>query len=290
MSGGVSPRPGEILTARNAGPYHFRGVTLIRRSILIAAVAQVIAFAGCASAPQPLVRDEVGTLRAELRALRAQNAELERRLSRVEDAQAVSRSRAQSPPPRAEASAQAEAEPMPKLSVVKLQPKAKVAPRLPVVADVQEPDEDTLEAMLRADDRDVDPKPSPQVQAHIGAALFEEGLASLKTGNVAGAVHKLQAFVVDHPRHADADNALYYSGVGLLALGDLQGAAAAFERVLSEYPAGDARMESMLRLADCRLKQNQHQQARDLYARLINTFPGTTAANEARERLGKITQ
>ena len=49
-------------------------------------------------------------------------------------------------------------------------------------------------------------------------------------------------------------------------------------------------VSAMLKLADCRLKQNKREKARALYATLINTYPGTTAAHEASERLGKFTQ
>ena len=67
-------------------------------------------------------------------------------------------------------------------------------------------------------------------------------------------------------------------------------AASAFERVLSEYPAGDARLESMLKLAECRMRLNQRDDALALYARVIETYPGTDAASQAQRRLTQITQ
>ncbi|MGA9525444.1 MAG: tetratricopeptide repeat protein [Myxococcaceae bacterium] len=266
-------------------------MTATSRILIIAAFASASAFSGCAGESHAL-RKELVELRAEMRATRLQNEQLEKRVQRMEDRRAVeaaARKDTGKEPSRDEA-------PVPELEVVKLKPSAAPAPKIEIETSVQEPDDGTVELLLTNDsapekagaERDVGR--DAQTTELFAEAAYGDGMQALKTGNVRGAVLKLQEFVTTYPRHARADNALYYSGIGLLGLDDYENAATAFERVLAEYPAGDARIESMLKLADCRLKLNQRDRASDLYAKLINTYPGTTAAQEARARLDKITQ
>jgi tol-pal system protein YbgF len=257
-------------------------VTAPSRILTIAAFASATAFSGCAGDSQS-VRKELVELRAELRAMRVQNEQLEKRVQRMEDRRVIDEIAKQDQP--------RDTSSVPQLEVVKLAPKPDPTPRIETDTSVQEPDEASVELLLtESNAREGVEKATPSPDALFAEAAFREGMQALKTGNVSGAVLKLQEFVVTYPRHARADNALYYSGIGLLGLEDYEGAAAAFERVLAEYPAGDARIESMLKLADCRLRLNQRDQASDIYAKLINSYPGTSAAREARERLAKITQ
>jgi tol-pal system protein YbgF len=110
----------------------------------------------------------------------------------------------------------------------------------------------------------------------------------MKTGNVSGGIARLQKFAAENPRHPKADNALYYSGVGLMAESDFDGAANAFEKVLSAYPAGDAVMGSTLRLAECRARLKNTRAARALYTQVVNKYPGSAAASEATQRLALL--
>jgi TolA-binding protein len=48
-------------------------------------------------------------------------------------------------------------------------------------------------------------------------------------------------------------------------------------------------LDGMLRLAECRLKLNQREDARALYTRVITQFPGTAAATQAEQRLASLT-
>lgn len=268
---------------------------------------------GCAQ--DAASQKELSELRAELRAMRMANERMEDRLVRLENERAVRRAKLQAEPKTAgSASGKAAAEPeeqawtgagVPELAVVRIKPRQQAAPPLRVDTEVQEPDSEELGTLLTnaagAHDGDDDDATGDaagsdaaaegrQALAALADHTFEQALSSLKTGNVSGAVLSLQAFSAEHPRHPQSDNALYYSGIGLMALDDFEGAARAFDRVLKEYPAGDARIESMLHLADCRVRLNQKDDARSLYANLISAYPGTAAANKAQKRLSQITQ
>jgi TolA-binding protein len=244
---------------------------------------------------------DMDTLKAELRTLREQQARIGERLERLERSSAVMRAKP-SPAPATSSSSPAhtktpgsQAQPssasaqVPDLTVVKLKPKAEPAPPLPVKVAVVEPDQDQVEAFVSASPESAEPASTPApVNTVALEAEFDQGMSALRTGSVELGVAKLQAFAAQNPRHPRADNALYFAGLGLVGLNDNEGAALAFERLIETYPAGDAVLDGMLRLAECRLKLNQREDARALYTRVITQFPGTAAATQAEQRLASL--
>ncbi|HVE87675.1 MAG TPA: tetratricopeptide repeat protein [Myxococcales bacterium] len=252
-----------------------------------------------ACAGDPALRAELAEVRADVKALREENARLARRVERVEIDVAVRRARAQPDArpgaggkPVAAAPASAE---IPSLTVVKLKPKVEPPPPLSTAVPVVEPAPEVLEALASGagagPDRDDTAGGEDGAGAEDPAVLdqeFEQGVASLRTGNVQGGVEKLKQFSRDHPRHPKADNALYFAAVGLQGLGDLDGAAATLEAMLREYPAGDAVSDGMLKLAECRTRQSRAREARTLYSEVIQRYPGTPAASQAEQKLAPL--
>lgn len=236
--------------------------------------------AGCAT--ESASREELSQLKAELRAQRERNERLEDRVKRLEDQNAVlGAHKAQpgkTPLPVKNT--------MPDLTVVKLKPKAEPAPRIDTRVDVVEPAPDfvaEISTSAATDDKDA-PPPDPVVLD----ARFNDGLESLKTGNVEGGVLKLQTFASEHPQHQKADNALYFAGVGLMGLSDFDGASRTFAQVVDGYPAGDATVDAMLKLAECRVRMNQPDGAKALYSKVLESYPGTPAATQAQARLAAL--
>lgn len=253
----------------------------------------------------------MAALKAELRAMRDQQTRLNDRLERLERSNAVLRARsssqapaaAPSPSPQApaKASSAAPAAPQPSsnvavpdLTVVKLKPKSEPAPSLPTKVAVVEPDQEDVELFVSSSPEPAEPAtpasapaPNPAVTAALDAE-FEQAVAALRTGNVEPGVAKLQSFAELNPRHPRADNALYFAGLGKIGMNDHEGAAQVFVRLIETYPAGDAVLDGMLRLAECRLKLNQREDARALYTRVITQFPGTAAATQAEQRLASL--
>jgi tol-pal system protein YbgF len=234
--------------------------------------------AGCAA--DPALRAEMVELKREVRAQRENGRRLAERLDRLEASQAVLGARTRAP----EAGKGAAPPAVPELAVVRLKPRADPPPRLDVRKEVVEPPEE-LDEGLFASGPGGGAGDEEAADAALGDALFEDGLQALKTGNLEGGVQKLRGFVSQYPRHVRADNALYFVGVGLQGLEDLAGAAQAFQGVLDGYPAGDAVLEALLRLADCRARLGQGAQARQLYGRIMSQYPGTAAAAQAQVAL-----
>ena len=261
------------------------------------ASAPLCALAACAT--DSATRAEVDALRAELRTLRDGHSRLDQRVEKLEVRDTVSRAKAASAPATAAPASAAPAPApalTPDLAVVKLKPKSEPAPSLSTQVPVVEPEPDDMEAFVSSSpDSDAPsvaapaPREAPEAKdPALADAEFEQAVASLRTGNVEGGVARLQRFAEENPQHPRADNALYFSGLGLLSLKDPAAAARVLERLIAHYPAGDAVTDGMLRLAECRQRLNQTDDARALYTRLVTQFPGTAAATQAEQRLAAL--
>jgi tol-pal system protein YbgF len=258
----------------------------------LATVVAILALAFACAGVDPALKAELSDVRAEVKALREENARLARRVERVEVDLAVRRAVRSAAPAHPGPSSAAE---VPSLTVVKLKPKVEPPPPLSTSVPVVEPSPDVLEALAaRAADRepagtaaDTDDDVPSEDPALVDQE-YDQGLSALRTGNVGGAVDKLKQFAHDHPRHPRADNALYFASVGLIGMGDLEGAAATLEAMLREYPAGDAVSDAMLKLAECRTRQSRARDAKSIYSEVIQRYPGTAAASQAEQKLAQI--
>ncbi|HEY0095979.1 MAG TPA: tetratricopeptide repeat protein [Archangium sp.] len=268
---------------------------IIRRLLVI---APLCALSACATAGSAKT-SEVAELKAQVRAMRDTQARLEKRLERLELHASVTQSRASGAQARASSASPAEAAASKgfttpeDLTVVKLKPRNEPAPPLPTKVAVVEPSSDDMEMFISsAPEGDsggsTADEPKEQVDTTVLDSEFEQAVAALRTGNVDGGVTRLQAFAEEHPRHPRADNALYFSGLGQMGLKDHASAAKSFERLIASYPAGDAVLDGMLRLAECRLRLDQKDDARALYTRILTQFPGTAAATQAEQRLASL--
>lgn len=267
------------------------------------ASAPLCALAACAT--DSATKAEVDALRAELRVLRESQSRMTQRMERLESRDAVRGAKAsaapQTPEPAPAAPAPTPQPPSvvtPSLAVVKLKPKSDPAPVISTRVPVVEPEPDDMEAFVSSapDDAGAPPSraatrreaPEEEKDPALADAEFEQAVSALRTGNVEGGVARLQRFADENPRHPRADNALYFSGLGMIGMNDYAGAARVFERLIETYPAGDAVTDGMLRLAECRQRLNQPDHARALYTRLVTQFPGTAAATQAEQRLASL--
>ncbi|MBJ6764283.1 tetratricopeptide repeat protein [Myxococcaceae bacterium JPH2] len=274
---------------------------MLERSFLFRLLAAVALSAPCACATTSASSAELVALQAEVRTLRDTQSRLQERLQRLEDRDAVSRAprAAAAPAPVSSTPAAAEGSslnlPPSELAVVRLKPRNDPAPRIPTAVAVVEPDSDQMEMFISpveessaASVTPVHESGLPERDPAVLDAEYEHSVSLLRTGNVEGGVERLARFAAENPRHPRADNALYFSGLGQVGLKDYAAAAKTFERLIETYPAGDAMLDGMLRLAECRVRLNQAAQARALYTRVVTQFPGTAAATQAEQRLAAL--
>ena len=267
------------MTPAEAGPYP---LSAIRPIVAIACLALF----GCVT--DVVTRGEHAELLSSIRALRAENSRLEARLARLEAEKPRGPVAARAPAiaPQASPTRPAAAlDALPPLTVVKLKPRKEAAPKLDTGVEISEPPE----ALTQAFKNEAAASPD-EADVAMADGQFERGLGMMKTGNSEAGIAQMQQFVTDWPRHPKADNALYLAGMAFLAIKDFEHATEQFERVISQYPAGDAVLDSMLKLADCRLKLRGPREARATWEKIVTGYPGTAAASQAQARLSSSSQ
>lgn len=268
-----------------------------------ASVALLAALSACAAREPSAVDAELRSLRAEIRALRADRESDRRRLELLE-AHATARSRA-APASRDVLDAPQGALPgaPADLAVVRLErgagggdggaeggsifivdrgggrggPEGGVdsAPPLDTDVELREPGELAGLAPAPA------PAPAPAVD-------YEAGVAALAEGKVAEAAALLERFVGANARHAAADNALVSLGEAYARSGQPGRALKVWQRVVSDYPAGDSVARALLRYASTCSELGRKAAARAALERVIQDYPGTEAASEARTGLSGL--
>lgn len=264
-----------FLTPAEAGPYP---LSAIRPILAIACFA----LTGCVT--DVVTRAEHAELLSSLRALRAENSRVEARLDRMEAERKARPAVAAPSQPATSARPVASApDALPPLTVVKLKPRKEAAPPLMTNVEISEPPE-TITQELKNE------PPPDDADLAMAEAQFDRGLGMMKTGSSETGIAQMQQFVTDWPRHPKADNAIYFSGMAFLAMKDFEHATLQFERVINQYPAGDAVLDSMLKLADCRLKLKGPREARATWEKIVAGFPGTAAATQAQARLVSSSQ
>lgn len=114
---------------------------------------------------------------------------------------------------------------------------------------------------------------------------YEQGMAALAAGNLEGAVSLLERFQRENPRDSRADNAGVALGDALRRLDRPEKALATWEKVATEYPAGDAVPEALLLYGETCLALGRKAAARAAFQRLVDNHPASTFASRARAHL-----
>jgi len=182
----------------------------------------------------------------------------------------------------------------PKLQTVKLHPQGggraqprapranpvERAPRLPATVALQEPDADRLAEL----DQPLAADPVLREQA-AGDRVFAQAVQQLNAGDYLSAQTSFLSFAHRWPRDASADNAVYFAGLARAASGDCAGALAQFDRVMRDYPAGDARVPARLEKGRCLLLLGRAAEGRSALQGLLDETPDALESQQARALL-----
>ncbi|MBS2023560.1 MAG: hypothetical protein JST92_14240 [Deltaproteobacteria bacterium] len=155
------------------------------------------------------------------------------------------------------------------------------APRLPAGVELKEPDE---RAMAELEEQ------APQVDKYIAADAtadyqYGQAIQALNAGEHLSAQAQFLAFAARFPKHALADNALYYAGLSRGANGDCAGALPLLSRVINEYPAGDAVPLAELEKGRCLLSVGRVAEGKALLQKIMDDREGGSEAMMARALL-----
>ncbi len=121
--------------------------------------------------------------------------------------------------------------------------------------------------------------------------LLQNGYAASAAGNPQGVVSSMDAFLYDHARSSQADEAFYLRGLAKYQLGDRVGARADLEAALSRTDKNEIRGKAALALGDLAWDRDDMPTAADMYRVVLeNTDRSAPPTDHAGYRLGCVLQ
>jgi tol-pal system protein YbgF len=128
----------------------------------------------------------------------------------------------------------------------------------------------------------------PQEEAADPQELFDAALAALRRGSVATARGGFEEFLRAAPEHRLAPDAQYNIGQSYEQGRDVPAAITAYERVLSEYATSARAPAALLRIGRLELGRGNRTQARTRLNQVVQRFPRSPEAAEARTELQRL--
>jgi tol-pal system protein YbgF len=125
------------------------------------------------------------------------------------------------------------------------------------------------------------PSAGPEAEYHAAFNL-------LKDGRYDEAAAALRDFVSRHRQHELASNAMYWLGEAHYVRRDYPAALAAFDGVLKDYPGARKSPDALLKAGYCQYELQRYAPARATLTRLVQEYPDTPAAAEAKLRLERL--
>ena len=119
-------------------------------------------------------------------------------------------------------------------------------------------------------------------------AEYQAAFNLLKDGKYDEAATGLREFVARYPQHELAPNAVYWLGEAHYVRRDYPAALAAFESMLRDYPGTRKSSDALLKAGYCQFELKRFGPARALLTRVVEEYPDTPAAADARERLQRL--
>lgn len=118
---------------------------------------------------------------------------------------------------------------------------------------------------------------------------YQAAFNLLKDGKYDEAALALREFLARHRQHELASNAMYWLGEAHYVRRDYPAALAAFEGVLKDYPGARKSPDALLKAGYCQYELQRYGPARTALTRLVQEYPDSPAAAEAKARLERMT-
>jgi len=137
------------------------------------------------------------------------------------------------------------------------------------------------------------PPPKPRVtpaksSGEVKKDTYIVAYLALKSGDYKNATTLFEKFLSAYPNDEYADQGYYWLGVSYYSLHNLPKAAAAFSKVVEDYPEGSKHEAALLKLAQIYQDEGQTDKVRFYLERLLAEHPGSPEARIARERLDAL--
>jgi tol-pal system protein YbgF len=118
---------------------------------------------------------------------------------------------------------------------------------------------------------------------------YQSAFNLLKDGKYDEAALALREFLARHRQHELASNAMYWLGEAHYVRREYPAALAAFEGVLKDYPGARKSPDALLKGGYCQYELQRYGPARTALTRLVQEYPDSPAAAEAKARLERMT-
>lgn len=128
------------------------------------------------------------------------------------------------------------------------------------------------------------PPPGPAYSINCDST-YDESFLSVRRGEYEKGVDNLLYFLKNCPNHPNDENAHYWLGESYYSLKKYKESAVEFEYVMNKYPNSVNIDLILFKLARCKQELGLNKEAKALYQRLADEYPGTLKGEEAKERL-----
>ncbi|MBK5103231.1 MAG: tol-pal system protein YbgF [Burkholderiales bacterium] len=142
-----------------------------------------------------------------------------------------------------------------------------------------------LDARLRKLEASAQEKQAAAPDPVAEGKAYEAALNQFKLGNYQASIAAFQSFLTAFPESQQVSSAQYWIGNAYYALRDYKTAIAAQQKVLASWPDSAKAPDAMLNIASCQAEMGQTRMARETLQALQKKYPGTPAAEQAKQRL-----
>lgn len=134
----------------------------------------------------------------------------------------------------------------------------------------------------------IQPDPAVELDPVQIRAQYQQAFKLLKQSQYEQAIKSFREFLVVNPQSEYSDNAQYWLGEAYYVTRQFEVALEEYNKLLSNYPDSKKLTHSLLKIGFCYFEMGAVDEAKLRLENLRQTYPGTTAARLADERLKKI--
>ncbi|BAL26580.1 tol-pal system protein YbgF [Azoarcus sp. KH32C] len=127
---------------------------------------------------------------------------------------------------------------------------------------------------------------TPAVDPAAESREYESSLNLLKEGKYKEAQASFDHFIKAYPRSSYLPNANFWAGNAALQAKDVATANNYFKTILNTWPNDPMAPDAMLGLANCQQALGEAKPAQETLKKLVQSYPDSSAAKAARQRLG----
>jgi tol-pal system protein YbgF len=120
------------------------------------------------------------------------------------------------------------------------------------------------------------------------ARVYEAAQGQRRIGNYQGAIAAFQNFVVQYPKSTLAPRAQYWIGDSYFNLRDFKNAIASQQKLINTYPDSTSVPDALLNIASSQLELGDTATARKTMEGLVARYPLSDAAEKAKRRLATL--